>query len=374
MVGRGWRVLGLLLLWLPAPWASAACDFAAPDAVKSGAGCAQAWMDRRLHLDDVQVLATHNSYKRALPPDELAAHRARDPLGADGIDYAHHPLAGQLARGVRGFELDVYHDPRGGRFAHAGAAAGLARKMRRPGFKVMHLADIDWRSQCQPFRECLRQLRAWSRAHPRHVPIVVQINAKDGPSAPGQVQPLPFDAAAFDALDAEIRDVFSDADLILPDQVLGAGDRPRWPTLGQARGRFLFALDEDEIKVARYRGDRRGLEGRVMFVNTGVESAAAGWRTLNDPREQAEAIRQALAAGLLVRTRADADTREARAGDTGRRDAAFASGAQIVSTDYIDADVRFGGYRVALPGGGIARCRPRPGDDPCAGLAIGETP
>lgn len=111
-----------------------------------------------------------------------------------------------------------------------------------------------------------------------------------------------------------------------------------------------------------------------MFVNTGVDSAAAGWRTLNDPRDQAEAIRQALAAGLLVRTRADADTREARAGDARRRDAAFASGAQIVSTDYIDADARFGEYRVAMPGGGIARCRPRPGDDPCAGLAIGETP
>ncbi|MGN7831837.1 Ca2+-dependent phosphoinositide-specific phospholipase C [Pseudoxanthomonas sp. 22568] len=374
MAGRGWRVLRPLLLWLPATWASAACDFTAADAAGAGVGCAQAWMDRHLRLDDIQLLATHNSYKRALPGHELAAHRARDPRGADGIDYAHRPLAEQLARGVRGFELDVYHDPRGGRFAHADAPAGLARSMRQPGFKVMHLADIDWRSRCQPFRECLRQLRAWSRAHPRHVPIIVQINAKDGPSAPGQVQPLPFDTAAFDALDAEIRDVFSEAELILPDQVLGAGDPPRWPTLGQARGRFLFALDEDEAKVSRYRGARRQLEGRVMFVNTGVDSAAAGWRTLNDPRDQAEAIRQALAAGLLVRTRADADTREARAGDARRRDAAFASGAQIVSTDYIDADARFGEYRVALPGGGIARCRPRPGDDPCAGLAIGETP
>ena len=65
--------------------------------------------------------------------------------------------------------------------------------------------------------------------------------------------------------------------------------------------------------------------------------------------------------GYLVRTRADADTVEARTGDTTRRDAALASGAQWVSTDYPapgTAD-RFGtDYVVSLPGDAIVRCNP----------------
>ena len=58
--------------------------------------------------------------------------------------------------------------------------------------------------------------------------------------------------------------------------------------------------------------------------------------------------------GYVVRTRADADTREARANDPGRARAALASGAQWVSTDYPAPGIaaRFGAtYAVRLPNG-----------------------
>ena len=61
----------------------------------------------------------------------------------------------------------------------------------------------------------------------------------------------------------------------------------------------------------------------------------------------------------MVRTRADADPVQARTGDTTMRDAALASGAHYVSTDYEFPDDRFGtGYVVDLPGDGAARCTP----------------
>lgn len=61
----------------------------------------------------------------------------------------------------------------------------------------------------------------------------------------------------------------------------------------------------------------------------------------------------------LVRTRADADTVEARKGDVRRRDEALGSGAQIVSTDYPAFEpARWTGYSVALPDGVTARCNP----------------
>jgi len=70
-----------------------------------------------------------------------------------------------------------------------------------------------------------------------------------------------------------------------------------------------------------------------------------------------------------VRTRADADTEEARSGDTTRRDAALASGAHFVSTDYPVPDPRFTDYRVGIPGEGVARCNPvNPGE--CIALDV----
>ena len=79
----------------------------------------------------------------------------------------------------------------------------------------------------------------------------------------------------------------------------------------------------------------------------------------SNAREQKRLASSRVAEGFLIRTRADADTREARSGDTARREAAFASGAQFVSTDYQDPDPRFKtGYSVSLPGGGASRCNP----------------
>jgi hypothetical protein len=60
--------------------------------------------------------------------------------------------------------------------------------------------------------------------------------------------------------------------------------------------------------------------------------------------------------GLIVRTFADANTKEARANNTLRRDKAFDSGAQIVSTDFIVADKQIGKYQVRVPHGSIGQC------------------
>ena len=64
--------------------------------------------------------------------------------------------------------------------------------------------------------------------------------------------------------------------------------------------------------------------------------------------------------GYLVRTRTDADTKEARNNDTVRRDAMIASGAQILSTDYpVNEPARWPGhYAVTLPEDAVARCNP----------------
>jgi hypothetical protein len=376
-------VAGALLLSTGA--ALADCNLAAADAAAAGPGCARAWMDTNLHLNDIVTVGTHNSYKMAISDKLMGLIKGFSPKAAAGLDYSHIPLAAQLDDGARAIEIDVVYDPQGGLYADPAGNRMIGETMfpewtatmMKPGFKVLHVQDIDFRAVCLTFVACLQDLKTWSKAHPDHVPILVTLNAKDdGIPMPNSVHPLKFNAKAFDALDAEILSVFSKDDLVTPDQVQGSAPTLRdavtttgWPTLGATRGKFIFALDESGDKIAAYVGDRKSLEGRVMFVNTTEDAPAAAYLTLNEtadlPRIAADVKK-----GFLVRTRADADTVEARANDTARRDKALVSGAQYISTDYMHPDTRFGTYQARMPAGVIAACNPLRGPQRCAGLPV----
>ena len=355
---------------LAAAAVSAACDLEKPS---GEAGCSRAAVDA-LPMNAIQAIGTHNSYKMAIAPSEMAMIRAANPKEADGLDYSHPPLQQQLQAGARQLEIDVVYDPVPGAYA-APLGFRMAGKdavpydfapLKQPGLKVLHEASVDYRSVCPLFVGCLKDIRVWSQAHPDHVPILILMNLKEGGiSLPGAIKAPLFDAKAMDQIDAEIRAVFPEAELITPDKVQGKRATLReavasggWPTLKTARGKVMFALDCPPDQVARYRETRKVLEGRVAFVNTEESSPAAGYITLNEPREQSARIAAAIKAGLIVRTRADADTREARVNDTTRQTAAFASGAQYVSADYMSPDARFGPYAAKLPGGGKARLSP----------------
>jgi hypothetical protein len=170
--------------------------------------------------------------------------------------------------------------------------------------------------------------------------------------------------ATFDALEAEIRSVLKPADLITPDTVRGADPslghavRTRgWPTLAATRGRIMLMLD-NESDAATLLSGHPSLRGRILFAPSAPGADDAAFAKLNDPIGDATAIRAALAANMLVRTRADADTVQARTNSTTMRQAALVSGAQFVSTDYEVPDSRLGPYVVRIPGGRPARCNP----------------
>ena len=331
--------------------------------------------DRCIRINQLQVLASHNSYHVQARPSLFAAIQAFDPALAATLEYTHRPLPKQLSRsGIRAVELDVFADPEGGLYADRAGLRVIGEDpigpsaLQKPGMKVLHVQDLDFESTCLTLKKCLRKLRDWSDDNPRHLPIVVQIEPKDDVLPDlglGFVEPIPFRGPEFDDLDAEIRDILGDR-LITPDDVRGRRDsleeavlEDGWPTLGKARGRFLFALDTGGPKLDAYVAGHPALEGRVLFTDSPPGTPEAGYLVLNDPVSGGAEIRQRVAEGYLVRTRADADTAQARTGDTTMREAAFASGAQYVSTDYEVADSMFGtGYVADLPGDGTARCNP----------------
>ena len=331
-----------------------------------------------LRMNQLQYIGSHNSYHAGLAPGEAAMWKRTDPALFARIDYAHPPLAKQFDDGVRQIELDIYADAKGGRYAHPAIAeqvakAGLpadppfadAEVMRRPGFKVMHIQDLDQRATCQPLVACLREVRAWSQAHPRHLPLFVLLETEETPlKLPfPTVQPEPFDTQALDALDAEIRSVFARKEYIAPDDVRGsfatlnAAIRAQgWPTLDSARGKIVFLLDQRHVGPAYLQG-HASLRGRVLFTNARPGDDDAAFTELNDG--SAEAIAQLVKQGYLVRTRTDADLQEAQRNDTRRRDAMLASGAQLLSTDYPDGEAAANGYVVGFAGHLRARCNPQ---------------
>lgn len=323
-------------------------------------------------MSDIQTIGSHNSYKLAIPPRELALLEAQAPQWALALDYAHIPITEQLDLGMRQVELDVFYDPEGGRYADPLAPKLVdndfdTTDLDQPGFKVLHVQDVDPRSSCALFIQCLSEIKTWSEENPDHVPILILINAKQVPiELPGATLPLKFDGAAFDELDAEIRSVFEGDALISPDTIRGNAPTLRdavlgdgWASLDQSRGKVFFALDEGPDVIDVYRRGLASLDGLAMFVNSSDATASdAAYFTINDPVTDAEKIAARVQQGFIVRTRADADTREARTGDRTRLDAALASGAHYVSTDYYQPRTEWSDYVAQLPAGDTVRTNP----------------
>ena len=71
-----------------------------------------------------------------------------------------------------------------------------------------------------------------------------------------------------------------------------------------------------------------------MFINQKEGSPEAAFMIMNNPIRDSEKIKELVRKGYLVRTRADADTKQARVNDYSMFEAAKSSGAQIITTDY----------------------------------------
>jgi Phosphoinositide phospholipase C, Ca2+-dependent len=364
---------GVLLSALP-------CLAAAPDS------------NSAVKINQIQVIGTHNSYHAGLASSEAKLLEQKNPTLYQALEYRHAPLDQQLTSGVRQIELDIYADSEGGRYAHPMgpdwvAAAGLPKDpdfdplglMNKPGFKVMHVQELDYRSTCQQLIACLKIVRAWSQAHKNHVPIFILLETKqsDLPAHYNARSPEKFTAATFDALDGEIRSVFKPHEMITPDQVRGkhatleeAVLHHEWPALAAARGKVVFLMDQRPVGPVYLEG-HPSLRGRLIFTNAEPGQPDCAFTEENDgPQEEIAAL---VRKGYLVRTRTDADTKQARSNDTARREIALASGAQLLSTDYPDSEPsQWTPYSVKLPGGAVARCNPVNGPPFCSNQPISE--
>lgn len=296
-------------------------------------------LDDVLRVHHLQMKGTHNSYHRLSEVD------------ADQWRYDHLPLYEQLSHaGVRAFELDIWRDPNTGEL------------------RVFHLAQLDDQSTCSTLRSCLREIAEWSMAYPEHAPLFVQLETKNEDDQD--------DAVRFaEQIEDEVAISFARPSILTPDDVRGDAEslssaliERGWPTLAKARGRTVIWLDSPRVAEA-YSESFTTLDNRLMFVRAPSDALVAAIIKEDEPRGRESQIQAAVAAGRLVRTRADADGHEARSGDYGRAESGFSSGAHIVSTDFPDENP-FVDYEVHVPDGTPVGCNPVTAPPACYPAAI----
>jgi len=300
-----------------------------------------------LRINQLQYIGSHNSYHLRPTPSKTVRE----------WNYTHAPLEVQLDRGVRSFELDLHY--------------------RDGQFEVFHVPLLDEGTSCRKLADGLAAVRKWSDAHPRHVPISFLFELKsEGPRLDKRIQYV--DEAGLDQLDQLLSAAFPPERVISPDTVRGGTTTLReaihsvgWPTLAASRGKVLFVLHDEGKQRELYEANHPQLKGRVMFVRSNDARDDAATLILDNPRDPK--IPDMARAGYFIRTRADADLLRDPAKETARRDTAFTSGAQILSTDFPPGEPDEGdGYTVAFPDHAPARVNVINGPENLRGKAVSE--
>ncbi len=348
---------------------------------------------QNVRINQLQIVGTHNSYAKPVDPkvlelvtpiingmmqkyssmmseEQKAKFKEYHPYGMDlkeGLNYNHPDFTEQLNANLRGLEIDVYYDPEGGRFSHPATYEVLKAKgitdlapfntkgLDQPGFKVLHMADIDFRTHYPRLKDALTTLKSWSDQHPDHTPVFMMIEAKDSgfPILENSTKVLSFDKKAYDELDGEIVKYLGKDKIITPKDVQGkyktlkeAVTHNNWPKLNDSKGKFIFMLLPGGAGTLSSKDNPYLIDGslkeRVMFLNSEPDDSFAGFILRDNAIVRQKEIQNLVKQGFMVRTRSDIETYEAKINDFTRSKAAFSSGAQVISTDFFRSGNAYG--------------------------------
>ncbi|MES2799401.1 MAG: Ca2+-dependent phosphoinositide-specific phospholipase C [Bacteroidota bacterium] len=324
-----------------------------------------------IRLNDIRILASHNSYKKKPNPKLIKfLQKYKKKLGEENnperIDYGHLSFDEQLNNySIRGFELDVYYDPKGKlyqkrkiyKFVKGLKPNAKVPSLNEPGFKMLHIADIDFETHYYTFIEGLKVIKKWSDEHPKHTPLFINIEPKD--RNPGDYskflnflgfkKALHFDSLAWNAFEDEILSVIPREKIVSPNDLQSTyssiKDRLKnegWPSLNECLGKVFFIIDGNFDHFYQ-----KVVPNGVMFNYDHTPNESSAFLKRNNPFENPEEIQQQTEL-YIVRTRSDVETIEARKNDYSMYEAALKSQAQIISTDFYAKDPAFGDFQIVL--------------------------
>lgn len=271
--------------------------------------------DLSIKLDDIQMLASHNSYKKTGP----AIGRFFVGLGdsfaeARALNYGYQSITDQLNLGIRSFEFDL--------------------RYRNGVYELTHVPLVDHSSQAVNFELALEEIKLFSE-HQSHMPIVILVEIKDDWM---MLDPFldPFDQNALNMLDELISDelgsyLYKPSDMIDETEVLrDVITNDGWPVVNDLLNQTIFVLHPGKYTSTYYEIDET-LQTQSMFIGSYYTDTLPNYASFfvqNDV--DMDKIKTLVDQHFMVRTRIDSNLNftDSRFLD------AIESGAQILTTDF----------------------------------------
>lgn len=272
--------------------------------------------DSNIKLNDIKILASHNSYKKyGTPLGKFLIKLGSTKEEADGLKYGYKNFTDQFEAGIRSMEIDL--------------------RLRKTEFMLTHVPLVDNSSVAPLFSLALDEIVLFSEHNPNHVPLIILVEIKDDwMILDHALQNIGSDQLEY--LNVLLKDKLGDL-LFTPNDMLENGktlnetvQTTGWPSLSSLLGKVIFVLHPGNFTQTYYEIDST-LDSLPMFLGIypdQITKSYASFIVHNDPN--IAAISQLVSQGYIVRTRIEADLDYNQA----NYDAALASGAQILSSDY----------------------------------------
>ncbi|MCR3906867.1 MAG: Ca2+-dependent phosphoinositide-specific phospholipase C [Tenericutes bacterium] len=272
--------------------------------------------DESIKLNEIQILATHNSYKKA----GTALGRLFVGLGdsfdeARALKYGYNNLTTQFESGIRSMEFDV--------------------RLRKDSFVLTHVPLVDNSSVAPNFELALEEIDLFSTNHPNHIPIIILMEIKnDWMILDHALQNI--ESEELEKLNSLLIDKLGNR-LYQPNEMLESGKTLRetiqttgWPSVSSLLGKIIFVLHPGDFTDMYYELDST-LETQAMFIgsySSQIDQDYASFVVHN--QVDVEFIQSLVEANLIVRTRIDSNLLF----EQQRYIDAISSGAQILTSDF----------------------------------------
>ncbi len=283
-----------------------------------------------IKFNELRFLATHNSYQTSKTDAYKSMFSKLSELtfglvDAQMAEFNSQTLTQQLNCGLRSFEMDIEAFDRDGEIS----------------FTCMHIPYTDMTTSCYDFALAMKEIVMWSDNNPGHLPITIIIEPKEGFLPLEDMKAFNLDyALEFDkTLRATLGDkLFTPADMLRGYESFGemrAADD--WCKVEDMLGKVLILFHECNT-TEKYIAVDPSIKTQAMFPmlrEDDVDRDCTSFILANDPESFIKNSDEILNEKKIVaRTRADKYTLN----PPEQNEAAFACGAQIVSTDYPPRD------------------------------------
>ena len=284
-------------------------------------------------LNDLKVIATHNSYKQGLNWASsfffnYVAFFAEPDKGPSVYDYSFETLTSQLNNGIRSVELDLIKKTNDDEIR----------------YQCIHNAMTDNQSSAIDFELALKEIAMWSEHNSDHMPITIIVETKPGF--------IPFIDSTADVTSTDLNNIESSAmkyfgdNLMTPADMLGTNEGFRemtenndYPTLQDSRGKVILLL-HDGAAMDDYIATTHNTPEQVFFPLLSYTRFTEGAKdgldytcfTVANSAHDTETLELLTAndqLNLIVRTRLNSYPVVYEGTDT-----VLASRAQIMSSDY----------------------------------------